>query len=65
MDLARGIGVVGIGLALGVAGVVWARLPLGSPAGALLGAVFFVGVAFTIGALMPLAWAAYGPHTPR
>lgn len=73
MDLARGLGVVGMSLALGAGGVgvLLATAPLGLagvPAGALgglIGAVLLFGVALTIGAFGLLAWAANGPHSDR
>ena len=73
MDLARGLGVVGMSLALGAGGVgvLLATAPLGLagvPSGAvggLIGAVFLLGVALTIGAFGLLAWAANGPHSDR
>ena len=71
MDVARGLGVAGMALALGAAGIGWA-MSVGSWAasvhwtGALLiGAVFVLGAALTIGALGLLAWAANGPHSNR
>jgi hypothetical protein len=62
MDLARGLGVAGMALALG-GWALWATVPLGRTGATLMGAVFFLGVALTIGALGLLAWAANGPHS--
>jgi hypothetical protein len=61
----RGLAVAGISLALGAAGVAWAGSPIDGTPAALLGAIFILGVALTIGAVGLLAWAVNGPHSIR
>ena len=65
MDVARGIGVAGIAIALGAPVIGWAMLTLGRTGAEVIGAVFLLGVALTIGAFGLLAWAANGPHSNR
>ena len=64
MNLAYGLDVAGITAALG-GGVVMAGAPFYGYAAEMGLAVFLLGVALTIGALMLLAWVANGPHWNR
>jgi len=65
MDVARGIGVAGITIVLGAPVIGWAMPTLGRTGAEVIGAVFLLGVALTIGAFGLLAWAANGPHSNR
>jgi drug/metabolite transporter (DMT)-like permease len=65
MDVARGLGVVGMLIALGAPVIGWVVPTLGHTGGAVIGAIFLLGVALTIGAFGLLAWAANGPRSNR
>jgi len=63
MDVARGLGVAGLALALGVAALGWAAPPSGGKGVAVIGALLLLGLALMVGALGLIAWAANGPHS--